>query len=216
MSPRVRAFISGFGLTLVVTGAVGVAWYYWQKRQVSKPVTIIPTQTVTQSPSTPSEAPVKKEDFYSVPADQPREINLTSINAQGYIQKVGLDQNNTVVAPGNIHVAGWYTDSVKPGDEGLSIIDGHVSGWYTDGVFKHLSSLKAGDAFTVTYGDNSVRNFKVVEVKTLAVADAGAYLFKQDDAIKNQLNLITCGGHFDRSSAEYDSRVIVKSELLQI
>jgi LPXTG-site transpeptidase (sortase) family protein len=212
MSSRFRAFLSGFGLTIMLAGMAGVVWYYLQKHQVSQPVTINPVQTVTQSPDRPSEAPVKKEDFYNVPPDQPREINLPTINAQGYIQKVGLDQNNSVVAPGNINVAGWFTESVKPGDAGLSIIDGHVSGWYSDGIFKHLSSLKIGDEFNVIYGDDSVRNFSVKEVKTLPVSEANIYLFAQDDQIKNQLNIITCGGHFDKNSEQYDSRVIVKAE----
>lgn len=216
VNPKIRAFVSGFGLTLFVVGLIGVGWYFWQKHQVTQPVVIIPTETITQSTDRPSEAAVSPSDFVNVPADQPREIQLPTINSSGFIQKVGLDQNNAVAVPSNIHIAGWFINSVKPGDEGLSIIDGHVAGWYADGIFKKIGSLKTGDEFTVTYGDNSMRNFKVVEVKTISVEEASNYLFQKDSQIISQLNLITCGGRFDRDTNQYDSRVIVKSELLQI
>ena len=88
-----------------------------------------------------------------------------------------------MVAPGNVNLTGWYVGGAKPGDSGLSIIDGHVHGLYAKGVFYNLSQLKVGDSFTVTYGDHSVRHFKVTHVTTVSVADAAKALFSRDSSI---------------------------------
>jgi LPXTG-site transpeptidase (sortase) family protein len=136
---------------------------------------------------------------------------LSTIGASGIVQKIGLTSTNAISVPTNIHFAGWYTGSVKPGELGLSIIDGHVLGRYNDGIFKDLSKLKVGDVYEVEYGDKSTRNFTVVEVKTVSEDKAAAYLLTQRDDIDRQLNLITCGGKFDRANQTFDHRVIVVS-----
>jgi len=194
-----------FGIAALALGIWGLISYYHVK-QGGIPA---PTHTATQSPDKPSEQPVPS---YSVPADQPKEITLPAIKAKGFIQKVGVDKNNQIVAPGNIHMAGWYTGSPKPGEPGLSIIDGHVNGVYAKAVFHDLIRLKPDDTFTVSYGDNSVRSFRVVKVDSVPVDQATKALFNRDQTIKNQLNVITCGGKFIKSSNSYEKRVIVMAE----
>lgn len=164
-------------------------------------------QTATRSPDKPSEQPVPPS--YSVPADQPKAISLSTIQTEGFIQKVGVDKANTIVAPSNIHMAGWFADSVKPGNPGLSIIDGHVQGKYGRGIFYSLGHLKPKDNFKVTYGDNSIINFRVIKVDTVAVDQATKSLFSRAADIKNQLNIITCGGKYNTTSQTYEQRVIV-------
>lgn len=164
-------------------------------------------QIATHSPDKPSEQPVPPS--YSVPADQPKAITLPTILAEGFIQKVGVDNANTIVAPSNIHMAGWFTDSVKPGNPGLSIIDGHVQGQYGKGIFYSLGRLKPNDVFKVSYGDDSTRNFRVIKVDTVPVDQATTILFDRASNIKNQLNVITCGGKYSPSSKSFDQRVIV-------
>jgi sortase (surface protein transpeptidase) len=72
--------------------------------------------------------------------------------------------------------------------------------------------LKPGDMYQIEYGDKSTRNFKVIDIKTLPEKDAAVYLFAKRDDIDRQLNLITCGGTFDRASQTFDHRVIVVSQ----
>ena len=200
------------GSILVVIGIAGLVIFLLGKFNASKPIKITPTSTVTQSSTDPSEAPVSPNDFANVPTDQPRQIIIPTIKVTGYIQKVGVDKKNQIAVPDNIYLAGWYTNSVKPGEPGLSIIDGHVLGRYNDAIFKSLGNLKPGDAFSIIYGDNSEKNFTVKEVKTLPVNDTATYLMQKDPNINKQLNLITCGGNFDKKSQQYDMRVVVKSE----
>lgn len=208
----VKKIIYGIGILLIIAGLVGIYLYFTDRQNVMKPVTIIPTKTVVLSIDKPSEAPVSSNDFVKVPADQPKEILISSISVEGYIQKVGVDQNNQMAVPNNIHLAGWYVNSVKPGNPGLSIIDGHVLGRYDDAIFKDLINLEPANIISVIYGDNSKKSFVVKEVKLLPVSDTVAYLNEKDPNIKSQLNLITCGGAFDRNSQTYDKRVVVKSE----
>lgn len=163
---------------------------------------------VTADAAQPDEAK-PNEQAYSVPADQPRRIMLDQIQGSGLIQRVGLTDSHALAAPTNIHFAGWYTDSVKPGDAGLSVIDGHVSGKYRDAIFKRLKDLRTGDTFGVEYGDASVRTFTVVAVSTVPEKDAAALLFTKHDDIAKQLNVITCGGAFTAATQRFADRTIV-------
>jgi LPXTG-site transpeptidase (sortase) family protein len=212
ISTKRLPYVIAFGF--ILAGSVSLVVYYGHKHQAQKPITINPNATVNQSTNNPSEGPVKDSDFSNVPADQPKQIILGTIHAKGYIQKVATDsKTNQVGVPSNVNVAGWYTESVKPGQAGLSVIDGHVSGKYTDGIFKHLGSLEAGDTYQIVFGDNSIKTFKVRSVQTLPIADAGKILLTPDPTIKSQLNLITCGGSFNKQAQQYDKRTIVISEL---
>lgn len=146
--------------------------------------------------------------------DEPRYINLPTIGAAGYIQKVGVDQNKQVSAPTNISLAGWFVEGARPGERGLSIIDGHVDGARSDGIFKDLAKLQKDHIFTVELGNDKLLQYRVIAIQTVDTKDAATILFSQNPATRSQLNLITCGGNFDTDSRLYDKRVIVSSELL--
>lgn len=194
------------GLVLVGVGLNGARnWYHIQHAGVPAGHTV-----ATESTDAPSEQPVPSN--YSVPADKPLSIQLPTIKAEGFIQQVGIDKDNRMVVPGNVNLAGWYTKGAVPGDKGLGIIDGHVHGLYAKGIFYNLAKIKAGDAFTVTFGDKSVRKFKVKQVQTVTTKEADTALFVSDYTIPKQLNLITCTGKYDKASKSYDSRVIVVAE----
>lgn len=203
----------GIGLVAIsacLYGGLGVSsWYDIKNGGV--PLSAV---TAVSSPDKPSEQPVPPD--YSVPAGQPKSISLPSIKSQGFIQKVGVDTTNQLVAPGNIHMAGWYTGSVLPGEPGLSIIDGHVSGVYEKGVFYNLSKLKPNDTFTVSYGDDSVRTFRVAKVEVVPLDQASKALFSRDESIESQLTIVSCGGTYIPSTKTYDKRVIVTSEAIKL
>lgn len=209
-----RIIISKIVSAIFVTIALGLVVYgglqLLHRRKATTGVAPPPNAqvVVTEDVAEPSETK-PQESAYTVPADQPRSISLPTINASGLIQKVGVTKENAVSTPNNINFAGWFTDSVKPGDAGLSIIDGHVSGKFSDGIFKKLSNLKPNDTFTVEYGDKSTRSFSVVEVKTMPEEESAAVLFAKKTDIGKQLNLITCGGVFNKTTQKYEDRTVV-------
>jgi len=173
-------------------------------------------EVIVYSTDTPSEvAPPKDLAWKGSPA-HPKKITVQSAGVDGFIQRVGVDQNGQVAVPNNTHIAGWFVDSVIPGQTGLSIIDGHVDG-RTQGnaIFKDLSKIKAGDIVTITLGNDSIVTYKVFAIKEVALTDAATVLFSQDPTTKNQLNLITCVGTYLEKSRTYDNRLVVSAALQQ-
>ncbi len=190
--------ISGIAVTVFVL--LGVAMPHQQ------PV-------ITHSSDKPDETKPGKGYKWPGTAEDPKYIKLPSIKSEGYIQNVGVDQHKAVAVPSNIHIAGWFTQSARPGSEGLTIIDGHVSGWTSEGIFKRLGKLKIGDNYTVQMGDGKVLKYKVLKVDSVETDKAAAILYSQDPNIRSQLNLITCGGQFDKKSNQYQKRIIITSSL---
>lgn len=169
---------------------------------------------VTYSTSTPDEEKVDESTYsWQGLPDDPKYISLPTINASGFIQHVGVDQNQQIAVTTNIHFAGWFVDSAKPGQKGLSIIDGHVTGRQNNGIFERLAQINQGDEFTIELGDGSVKKYVVTGKVTLAATEAASALFSQDPANSSQLNLITCAGNIDENG-QYEQRVIVSSKLL--
>jgi LPXTG-site transpeptidase (sortase) family protein len=205
----VRAGLLGLAAIMLTLGVTR----FVNRHRVSTGPTELPNSQaiITEDSSEPAESK-PDEAAYAVAFDQPRSIKLDTIDSGGLVQRVGLTKENAMSAPSNVHYAGWYTGSVKPGDTGLSIIDGHVSGKYVDGIFKNLPNLSIGDLFTVEYGDYSTRSFEVVELRTLPEKNSADFLFTKRSDIKKQLNLITCGGKFNKDTQTYDDRVVIVSK----
>ena len=200
-----RVLLVLIALTLV---AIGVTYY--QDRH-KKPATT--SDVITYSTDQPDEnRPGPDYDWKGGPND-PKKIVIPNASTDAFIQKVGVDQHQAVGVPNNVHIAGWFVDSARPGDKGLSIIDGHVDGRTDVGVFEKLIKLTKGDTFTVELGNGSKLNYKVTDVVSVPEKEAAAILFSQDPSITSQLNLITCGGRFDRNARAYDNRVIVSAAL---
>lgn len=173
-------------------------------------------KTVFHSTETPSEQKLASDFNWKGNTNDPKKITIESQGIDGFVQKVGVDQNKQIAVPNNIHVAGWFTDSVRPGDKGLSIIDGHVNGRKSDaGIFKQLPKLAKDDVITVTFGDNSTKKFKVFAAEEVKTEDAPSVLFSQNPSVTNQLNLITCVGNYVDADRTYDKRFIVQAELVQ-
>lgn len=169
------------------------------------------TEVLTHSTDTPDEKKPSEEFKWRGSPNDPKYIKLPSIGAEGYIQNVGIDQNKEVAVPNNIHMAGWFTDSVRPGEKGLSIIDGHLNGRSNAGIFENLEKIEKDATYTVEFGDGTIKEFKVIGVKTVNTNEAASVLFSQEPTATNQLNLVTCGGNFDPAARLYDKRVIVSS-----
>jgi LPXTG-site transpeptidase (sortase) family protein len=198
------------GIGLLGFGAHGL----WQKHRATHNPHPLPVSSavIKHSTARPDETPLPSNSSYSVPADQPRKISLPSIDAEGFIQKVATDQTGAMAVPSNIHMAGWFVGETKPGDNGLSIIDGHVQGKYQPGIFKKLDTLRSGDTFTVEFGDRTKRNFQVISVKSYSVEQAAHEMFVKQPSLSQQLNLITCGGKYNTNTHSYDQRILVISQ----
>jgi LPXTG-site transpeptidase (sortase) family protein len=170
--------------------------------------------TVTFSTDNPSEETPPSDYVWSGLPSDPKYIKIPTVGIEGYIQNVGIDQNSQIAVPNNVHFGGWFIDTVRPGETGLSIIDGHLNGTSKGGIFRNLINVKKDDEFQVEMGDGTVKLFKVLDVQTVDLADSPDVLFSQLLGIKSQLNLITCGGNYNKEQRFYEQRVIVLSEYI--
>lgn len=172
----------------------------------------MPSEAVIASATEVSERdPGPVDDDYTVGYDQPRRIDIPSINVSAYVQRVGVLNNGEMATPNNIFFTGWYVDSVAPGEAGLSIINGHAGGRYNHGVFRKLINLVRDDSIRVQMGDLSWREFTVLSVESYTVSDAGKALHKAPTESR-ELRLITCDGVYDNEHRTYDRRVIVEAK----
>lgn len=213
MSLRKRFGKKSVGVIAIVLVVAGVTTGIILNRQNNEKQ--VAGEVLTYSTDKPEETKPKKETYkWQGQLTDPKFITLPTINADGFIQKVGVDQNKQIAVPNNIHVAGWFNQSVLPGEKGLSIIDGHVTGRVNNGIFKDLEKLKDGDTFKIEFGNGTSKDFKVVKKVDVLVKDAAGVLFSQEPGIERQLNLITCSGVFDKKSQSYPNRLIVITQAL--
>lgn len=200
-------------IVLIITGGLNIADYL-RTTAIGEDHPIA-DETITYSIDRPSEKSSEAvSDDYVVPDNQPRLIKLPSIDVEGYIQRVGIDQNGAMAVPSNIHFVGWYIHGVAPGEKGLSIIAGHVNGRYSPGIFARLRELTPGTIFQIQMGDLSWREFRVFRIADYLVEDVTNELFKHDQTISFEIKLITCSGNFNSQYQTYDMRTIATAELV--
>lgn len=203
-------------LVVIILGLMGYGGYrLWQKYEAThdKNATV-GSQIVTWSVAEPQETPPTEScENYTVPAVQPRKIAIPSIGVDTCIQRVGVDQHSAIAVPDNVHLAGWYVNSVRPGGSGVSIIDGHVSGRYSEAVFANLGSVSTGDSVNIEMGDGQQQVFTVVDTNQYSVEETTKRLFSRIEGVDAQLTLITCGGTFDKQTQSYDKRIVVRAKL---
>lgn len=168
------------------------------------------------STDTPSEQKINDKNYKWVgKANDPKKIIIPSIGVDSFIQKIGIDQNKEVTVPSNIYLVGWFVDTVRPGEKGLSLMDGHVTGRKNDGVFKNLEKLNKGDSFSIIFGNGERKRFRVFDKKSVPEKESVAIMFSQDPSVTHQLNLVTCSGKYDDKLRQYDERLTVMTKLVE-
>jgi LPXTG-site transpeptidase (sortase) family protein len=202
------------GRLLLIIGGVlllvglGLGWY---QRHQSKQVV---SQASSAQPAPDSTKPTPAQvDNYTVAPDLPRYITISKINIKARVMALGVTKDNQIDAPGNVHDAGWYNKSSKPGNPGAMLIDGHVSSWEANGVFHDLSKLRPGDTVQIEKGDKSSISYRVVKSQTYDAdkVDMNEVLAPVN-GVKNGLNLITCAGKVIKGTNQFDKRVVVFTE----
>lgn len=196
-------------IALVVLAIGGMVIY--KATRPSQPAT---EPTITYSTNQPDESKANADNYsWQGAPDEPKKLTISKIGVNAIIQQTGVDQNNEIAVPNNVHLTGWFTQSVKPGQNGLAIIAGHVSGRTTNGVFENLQNIQKGDEFEIERGDGTVLKYRVIDTQQVAADQAASVLFSQSPTVTSQVNLVTCGGKFNSSTNRYHDRIIVSGEL---
>ncbi len=137
----------------------------------------------------------------------PERIDIPQLKLKAPLMELGLTSGGEVELPPyeKPKVAGWYTGSAVPGDEGASVIIGHVDTKTAPAVFYRLRELKEGSVVKVARSDGKTVTYEVDSVEQIP-KDA----FPAESVYTGEgLRLVTCGGDFDWKKHEYRDNIIV-------
>ena len=153
--------------------------------------------------------PVSLASVGNTLSSNPLHITIPRINVDARIEDVGLTSDGAVGAPKNPIDTAWYDLSPRPGEVGNSIIDGHY-GWKNNlpVAFDHLSSLKKGDMIYVKNDIGSTTVFIVTKLVLYGENSTDPRIFISTDG-RAHLNLITCGGIWNKVTKSYSDRLVV-------
>lgn len=143
----------------------------------------------------------------------PVRLRVPSLNIEAQSESVGMDDQGRMDVPKNIVNVAWYQLGVTPGEKGNAVFAGHYD--KPDGspaVFYNLKKLESGDEIIVEAEDGTQLTFMVTEIRVVKLSEFPLQeVFGETN--KTRVNLITCGGIWDRAKKEYSERSIVFSEL---
>ncbi|MDG4789539.1 class F sortase [Micromonospora sp. WMMD1102] len=148
-----------------------------------------------------------------LPRSEPVRIGIPKIRVDAEIMPLGVEADGTVQVPPlkQAHRAGWYKLGASPGEFGNAVVVGHVdSAAIGPAVFFRLGSLERGDRIEVVRADGELVRFAVDAVKSYPKTSFPSELvYGTADAAR--LQVVTCGGSFDRKEGSYRNNVIVSA-----
>lgn len=143
----------------------------------------------------------------------PESIRIPTIAVTAPVGSLGFDEaEQTVEVPTQPAHTGWYRYGSAPGEDGSAVILGHVDSKTGPAVFARLKQLRPGDRVAVTMSDRSVVRYRVDKVATYPNARFPASKVYGGTG-PSTLNLVTCGGAFDRVEG-YRANVVVYTSLV--
>lgn len=141
---------------------------------------------------------------------EPKPVGLVigSIDVSTPLVELGLRPDLTVQVPRHPEWAGWFREGPRPGSPGSAVILGHVDSVLGPAVFYRLRYLQPGDTVDVARSDGSVARFVVTESITYSNDQFPAARVYSTHG-RRALNLVTCGGAYDRDLGGYQANVVV-------
>lgn len=139
----------------------------------------------------------------------PVRLTIPAIHVDAVVEYVGLTGDGAVEVPKDpLHVA-WFNLSPRPGERGVSVIDGHF-GWKNNlpAVFDDLHTLRKGDRLYVEDDKGVITTFVVQKTRNYNQSEDASGVFDSSDG-KIHLNLITCEGVWNVVSKNYSERFVV-------
>ncbi|WP_234994361.1 class F sortase [Kytococcus aerolatus] len=122
---------------------------------------------------------------------------------------MGLTSKGTLNPPPGI--TGWYGKTVKPGENGVSVIAGHVTYGPPD-VFYHLPNVKVGEKFTMTDANGKEREWKVTVVEEIDKVALSKDSRIWGDSPTPKVALVTCDPDSPRTGGHSSINVFVLAE----
>jgi hypothetical protein len=143
----------------------------------------------------------------------PVALRIPAIGVAVSLSTLGLNPDRTVQVPTNYQQPGWFKLGPSPGQVGSAVILGHVDDRRGPAVFFRLGSLKAGDTVEVSLADGVVARFEVTAVAMYPKKQFPAQQVYASHGY-SALQLVTCGGQFDKHAGSYLSNVVAYTTLV--
>lgn len=146
---------------------------------------------------------------FPVERSVPVHLSVPAIGVSTDLLRLGLQEDRTVEvpAPSDSEYAGWYRLGTSPGQLGSAVILGHVDSTTGPAVFYELRSLERGDRVDVRLDGGAVAHFAVEDVLTYPNEAFPARKVYTSQGYRG-LNLVTCGGEYDKARGGYQSNVV--------
>ncbi|SNC71860.1 LPXTG-site transpeptidase (sortase) family protein [Kytococcus aerolatus] len=164
------------------------------------------------APSPSSAQPAPDSGNVAQPGDPvaaPTRLKIPSIGFDREVSEVGLTSKGTLNPPPGI--TGWYGKTVKPGENGVSVIAGHVTYGPPD-VFYHLPNVKVGEKFTMTDANGKEREWKVTVVEEIDKVALSKDSRIWGDSPTPKVALVTCDPDSPRTGGHSSINVFVLAE----
>ena len=150
----------------------------------------------------------------TVKEDKSNHLRIEKISVDAKIVEVGLTKAGNMGVPGNSYDVGLYSKGAKPGAQGTAVLAGHLdSATGQPGVFAKLKQLSAGDVIKIISPEGKENSFNVTRTKLYGANDRPSEVFSSTSG--SHLNLITCTGQWDKDNKQYDSRLVVFTDLIK-
>jgi sortase (surface protein transpeptidase) len=149
-------------------------------------------------------------------AKRSRPIHLTipKLGISVQVSELGLNKDRSVSVPRSFAVPGWYKFGPSPGQEGSAVILGHVDSYHGPAVFYRLATLRLGNRVIVKEADRKTLTFSVIGLREYSKAHFPARVVYGPRKYA-ALQLVTCGGVFDRRTGHYLSNIVVFTALVK-
>ena len=143
----------------------------------------------------------------------PVSLRIPAMGVSVSLSQLGLNADNSPQVPVKFQEPGWFKLGPAPGMMGSAVILGHVDDKKGPAVFFKLGSLRAGDKVDVSLANGSVAHFAVNAVETFLKAQFPSQKVYGSQGVK-ALQLVTCGGVFDKTTGHYLSNIVAFTTLV--
>lgn len=142
----------------------------------------------------------------------PVRLKIQKIKVNAAIENVGLIADGSMGTPKLPRNAAWFELGPRPGENGSAVIAGHINWWNgAVSVFAKLNKLKLGDKAVVQDNQGQLITFIVSKVRMYDLTEDATDVFQTNDGTA-RLNLITCGGTWNKITRRYSKRLVVFME----
>lgn len=146
----------------------------------------------------------------------PKKIIIDSLNLKIDVTTVGIDPSGYLDTPKEWNIAGWYSQSARPSENGNMLIDGHYDDNYgRPAVFWKLKNLKSGDKVSILDSYGRSYDYLVVNSYFVDINDPERLKVLEKSGNVPALTLITCGGVWNAAKHTYSDRLVVSAQLVR-